>query len=62
VPSASLSILSRRFSQVLGWFAHGLPYFDLTTPRATYVMRSILAAWLGNPPAKAVRSEVEFSH
>lgn len=46
VPSASLSILSRRFSQILGWFAHGLPYLDLTTPRATYVMRSILAAWL----------------
>lgn len=25
---------------------HGLAYLDLTTPRATYVMRSILAAWL----------------
>lgn len=46
VPSASPNIISRRSSQLLGWFAHGLPYFDLTTPRATYVMRSILAAWL----------------
>lgn len=26
--------------------AHGLPYLDLTTPRATYVMRSLLAACL----------------
>ncbi len=46
VPSASPNIISRRSSQLLGWFAHGLPYLDLTTPRATYVMRSILAAWL----------------
>ncbi len=46
VPSASPSILFRRFSQAWGSFAHGLSYLDLTTPRATYVMRSILAAWL----------------
>lgn len=46
VPSASPNIISRRSSQRLGWFAHALPYLDLTAPRATYVMRSILAAWL----------------
>lgn len=44
--SASPAPLSRRLSQFLGWFAHGLSYLDLTTPRAAYVMRSILAAWL----------------
>lgn len=31
-------------SLLRGWFLRGLPYLDLTTPRATYVMRSILAA------------------
>lgn len=46
VSSASSSILSRRFFQLLGWIARGLSYLDLTTPRATYIMRSILAAWL----------------
>lgn len=46
VPSAFSSILSRHYSQILGWGAHGGAYFDLTTPRATYVMRSVLAAWL----------------
>lgn len=45
VPEANSGVFPRlsRFRERL---ARGLPYLDLTTPRATYVMRSILAAWL----------------
>lgn len=35
-----------RRSQLLQGIARGLPHLDLTSPRATYVMRSILAACL----------------
>lgn len=45
VPEANSGVFPRlsRFRERL---ARGLAYLDLTTPRATYVMRSILAAWL----------------
>lgn len=45
VPEANSGVFPRlsRFREGL---ARGLPYLDLTTPRATYVMRSILAACL----------------
>lgn len=46
VPSASPGICPRHLFPLRDWLAHGLPYLDLTTPRATCVMRSILAAWL----------------
>lgn len=46
VPSALSGIIFSRFSHSREWVARWLPYLDLTTPRATYVMRSILAAWL----------------
>lgn len=46
VPSAYPSFLSHLFSRLWGEFAHEISRLDLTTPRATYVMRSILAAWL----------------
>lgn len=46
VPSVSPGICPRHLFQFREWFAHGLPSLDLTGPRATYVMRSILAAWL----------------
>lgn len=38
--------VSPRLSRFRDGLARGLPYLDLTTPRATYVMRSILAACL----------------
>ena len=44
VPSAPSGFLTSHLSLLRGWFIRGLPYLDLTTPRATYVMRSILAA------------------
>ncbi len=44
VPSAPSGFFSSRLSLLRGWIFRGLPYLDLTTPRATYVMRSILAA------------------
>ena len=44
VPSAPSGFFSSHLSLLRGWFFRGLPYIDLTTPRATYVMRSILAA------------------
>ncbi|WP_348984424.1 FUSC family protein [Achromobacter sp. Bel] len=45
MPEANSGVFPRlsRFREGL---ARGLPYVDLTTPRATYVMRSILAACL----------------
>lgn len=43
-PLASSGIFSSRLSLIQEYFYRGLPYLDLTTPRATYVMRSILAA------------------
>lgn len=46
VPSVSPDFLFRRFPLLLGWFARGLSCLDLTTARVTYIMRSILAAWL----------------
>ena len=46
VPSAPSGFFTSHLSLLRGWFFRGLPYLDLTTPRATYVMRSILAAWL----------------
>ncbi|WP_416047181.1 FUSC family protein [Cupriavidus basilensis] len=45
VPAADSGV-SLRLSRLREGLAHGLPYLDLTTPRATYVMRSILAACL----------------
>lgn len=45
VPDAD-SDASLRRSRLREGLAHGLPYLDLTTPRATYVMRSLLAACL----------------
>lgn len=44
VPLAPSGFLTPHLSLLRGWFIRGLPYLDLTTPRATYVMRSILAA------------------
>ena len=44
VPSAPSGFFTSHLSLLRGWFLRGLPYLDLTTPRATYVMRSILAA------------------
>ena len=44
VPLAPSGFLTSHLSLLRGWFIRGLPYLDLTTPRATYVMRSILAA------------------
>lgn len=44
VPSAPSGFLTSHLSLLRGWLLRGLPYLDLTTPRATYVMRSILAA------------------
>lgn len=44
VPSAPSGFFPSRLSVLRGWIFRGLPYLDLTTPRATYVMRSILAA------------------
>lgn len=38
--------VSARLSRLREGLARGLPYLDLTTPRAAYVMRSILAACL----------------
>ncbi len=38
--------VSLRLSRLRERLARGLPYLDLSTPRATYVMRSILAACL----------------
>ncbi|WP_291440106.1 FUSC family protein [Desulfovibrio sp.] len=46
VPSALSSVFFSRLSLLREGFLRGLPYLDLTTPRATYAMRSILAAWL----------------
>ncbi len=45
VPDADSGASLRR-SRLREGLAHGLPYLDLTTPRATYVMRSLLAACL----------------
>lgn len=45
VPGADSGV-SPRLSRFRERLARGLPYLDLTTPRATYVMRSILAACL----------------
>lgn len=45
VPEANSGV-SPRLSRFRESLARGLPYLDLTTPRATYVMRSILAACL----------------
>lgn len=45
VPEANSGV-SPRLSRFRDGLARGLPYLDLTTPRATYVMRSILAACL----------------
>lgn len=45
VPEANSGV-SPRLSRFRDRWARGLPYLDLTTPRATYVMRSILAACL----------------
>lgn len=45
VPEANSGV-SPRHSRFREGLARGLPYLDLTTPRATYVMRSILAACL----------------
>lgn len=45
VPEANSGV-SPRHSRFRDGLARGLPYLDLTTPRATYVMRSILAACL----------------
>ena len=44
VPSAPSGFFTSHLSLLRGWFLRRLPYLDLTTPRATYVMRSILAA------------------
>ena len=44
VPSAPSGFFPSRLSVLRSWIFRGLPYLDLTTPRATYVMRSILAA------------------
>lgn len=44
VPLAPSGFLTSHLSLLRGWVIRGLPYLDLTTPRATYVMRSILAA------------------
>ena len=44
VPLAPSGFLTSHLYLLRGWFIRGLPYLDLTTPRATYVMRSILAA------------------
>ncbi len=44
--SDSDSGISSRLSRFREGLARGLPYLDLSTPRATYVMRSILAACL----------------
>lgn len=44
VPSAPSGLFTSHLSLLRGWFLRGLPYLDLTTPRATYVIRSILAA------------------
>ena len=44
VPSAPSGFFPSRLSLLRSWIFRGLPYLDLTTPRATYVMRSILAA------------------
>ena len=44
VPSAPSGFFTSHISLLRGWFLRGLPYLDLTTPRTTYVMRSILAA------------------
>lgn len=44
VPLAPSGFLTPHLSLLRGWFIRGLPYLDLTTQRATYVMRSILAA------------------
>lgn len=44
--SGADSGVSPRLSRLRERLAHGLPHIDLTTPRATYVMRSILAACL----------------
>ena len=43
-PLAPSGIISSRLSLLRDYFYRGLPYLDLTTPRATYVVRSILAA------------------
>ena len=43
-PLAPSGIISSRLSLLREYFYRGLPYLDLTTPRATYVVRSILAA------------------
>ena len=43
-PLAPSGIISSRLSILRDYFYRGLPYLDLTTPRATYVVRSILAA------------------
>ncbi|CAM4312055.1 FUSC family protein [Bordetella muralis] len=45
VPDADSGV-SLHLSRLRQRLARGLPYLDLTTPRATYVMRSILAACL----------------
>ncbi|HHH9301710.1 TPA: FUSC family protein [Pseudomonas aeruginosa] len=45
VPDANSGV-SLRLSRLRERLARGLPYLDLSTPRATYVMRSILAACL----------------
>ncbi|SIS69328.1 FUSC family protein [Insolitispirillum peregrinum] len=61
VPATSPGVFSYRFSQYRGWFAHGLSYLDLTTPRMTHVVRSILAAWLALAVAYALDLHAPYS-
>lgn len=48
-------------SRLVAALARGLARLDLTTPRATYVLRSILAAWLALTVAYLLELEMPYS-
>ncbi|MFC7452675.1 FUSC family protein [Insolitispirillum peregrinum] len=61
VPATSSRVFSYCLSQCRRWVAHGLSCLDLTTPRMTHVMRSILAAWLALSVAYALHLHAPYS-